>query len=608
MKAINLTPDQLRCSYGGCPSLHEIEGDRYLIVGANASFEEKRLSGAKEGAFESTIVIDKALLGKALAEAIADEIQRRERAEEELECLSMLLDANCVPRKNGEETYSLVGRVLEFGNRHGARSQSDILPLGKDLARIRGELQDKADGLDMCMHEVSSLCGALDKARADLVAEREACEQIAIAVDRAASEAYGSFDPANSNARSRKGGEMKAAREIAAAIRARQSGDRTQTELGESWLEPVILPLGKGGQQDLVQTDVQQVEKPSGHPNAVTVAAMEEARAGGLMQFDSIRSLIAHLDSEASSQQTQALSGHLDFEARAREIAGQLSYPLDDNWRDKPFLRLLVDEAATRNHALIAAALREVSELGAPSHLGMKARLALLNAAEAEYERNLGPLTPAEVKSHIAELMSRKTEHVNEIERLAKALIRARQELDAAGNQIRADGKPHHADDIVITIEVIDEVLSQVGIASAPRQSEEPHRGNARAEEAALADALNCRDAYGVVVSRLIEWFGDPANGLFDKEDYQAIMMDAGLMDREDYHVLLRRARRLFDLPLRQIEEPQSGDTAAHLASGSPDTAKMPPYEYQKEDNRSFAVSYAEPKILPKPIIPETGH
>jgi hypothetical protein len=453
MKAINLTPDQLRCSYGGCPSLHEIEGDRYLIVGANASFEEKRLSGAKEGAFESTIVIDKALLGKALAEAIADEIQRRERAEEELECLSMLLDANCVPRKNGEETYSLVGRVLEFGNRHGARSQSDILPLGKDLARIRGELQDKADGLDMCMHEVSSLCGALDKARADLVAEREACEQIAIAVDRAASEAYGSFDPANSNARSRKGGEMKAAREIAAAIRARQSGDRTQTELGESWLEPVILPLGKGGQQDLVQTDVQQVEKPSGHPNAVTVAAMEEARAGGLMQFDSIRSLIAHLDSEASSQQTQALSGHLDFEAKAREIVKEVFSVAGDKDHIGLDGSICLDYAIGALHAAIATALREASELGAS---GMKARLTF----------------------HIEELaddrsrcLDRETEHINEIERLRTELLEARDNIGAWGSYASNYFQEKH--DLMGDIARIDAVL-----ASAPRPIEEPQGGD----------------------------------------------------------------------------------------------------------------------------------
>ena len=73
--------------------------------------------------------------------------------------------------------------------------------------------------------------------------------------------------------------------------------------------------------------------------------------------------------------------------------------------------------------------------------------------------------------------------------------------------------------------------------------------------ELELAKALNRRDAYGGIVSQLINWFSDDESGPFEREDFQAAMMDAGLMD-EDYQ-LRPFARELFnadEFP-SQIEE-----------------------------------------------------
>jgi hypothetical protein len=89
-----------------------------------------------------------------------------------------------------------------------------------------------------------------------------------------------------------------------------------------------------------------------------------------------------------------------------------------------------------------------------------------------------------------------------------------------------------------------------------------------------LCSALNTRDAYGIVVSHLIEWFADGENGDLEIEDYRAIMMGADLMD-DDYQ-LRPMARELFnaDVP-SQIEERASATRTAPGDGSQHDTNKL---------------------------------
>lgn len=61
----NLTPEELRCSYGGCPSIHELEDGRLLIIGLDGHEEtiKRRIPGADN---ERAIIIDRALLANVL--------------------------------------------------------------------------------------------------------------------------------------------------------------------------------------------------------------------------------------------------------------------------------------------------------------------------------------------------------------------------------------------------------------------------------------------------------------------------------------------------------------------------------------------------------------
>lgn len=65
------------------------------------------------------------------------------------------------------------------------------------------------------------------------------------------------------------------------------------------------------------------------------------------------------------------------------------------------------------------------------------------------------------------------------------------------------------------------------------RKTVTPHASSIAEAEIAIIEALNQRDAYAVVVARLIDWFRDKSNGSFELCDYQAIMRDADLMDEE---------------------------------------------------------------------------
>jgi hypothetical protein len=110
-KPRNLTPDHLRCAIGTCPSVHDIEGDRLLIVGKKGwpvICNEKLEIPVSDD--EQAIIIDKALLGKVLAEAIADE----------REACAKIVDAAAWSANH----EGIAARIR-------SRSQSDILPLGK---------------------------------------------------------------------------------------------------------------------------------------------------------------------------------------------------------------------------------------------------------------------------------------------------------------------------------------------------------------------------------------------------------------------------------------------------------------------------------------------
>jgi hypothetical protein len=298
MKPINKTPDHLRCggSQSSCPSLHEIEGDRLLIVGKVAEWEASE-AGAAWGANEAPIVFDKALLGKVLAEAIAESENMAikeimawrtafpnhsifgETPSEQVEAPSGHLGSEKTPGQIAYEGFSRFKGLAVFW------------PLGKGYAETEMAAWEAA--ADALIEECTAVAAQYRRA------SQNAAEQALLSGDSEEHQAHA--------------GDSSIARYIEEAIRSLKASPQRSSEERSDTTPPLA----------------------SGSPDT------------------------------KSSQQVQALSGHLDFEVRAREIAGQLSYPLDDNWRDKPFLCLLVDEAATRNHALIAAALREASERGA---------------------------------------------------------------------------------------------------------------------------------------------------------------------------------------------------------------------------------------------------
>jgi hypothetical protein len=56
----NLTPEHLRCAYGTCPAVYELEDGRLLIVGKWANSEMR--GDVPVGEDETAIVIDRAYL------------------------------------------------------------------------------------------------------------------------------------------------------------------------------------------------------------------------------------------------------------------------------------------------------------------------------------------------------------------------------------------------------------------------------------------------------------------------------------------------------------------------------------------------------------------
>jgi hypothetical protein len=67
----NLTPQHLRCEWGGCPSVHELEDGRLLIVGEMQFDWWAREKGGNPGQNEMGVIIDRALLS-----TIRDEVRQ----------------------------------------------------------------------------------------------------------------------------------------------------------------------------------------------------------------------------------------------------------------------------------------------------------------------------------------------------------------------------------------------------------------------------------------------------------------------------------------------------------------------------------------------------
>jgi hypothetical protein len=81
MKLINRTPEHLRCAYGTCPGVWELEDGRLLIVGKRATLDEhtKDMLGPYVGKIslqwdEQAIIIDRALLGDLVQSSSQQEI------------------------------------------------------------------------------------------------------------------------------------------------------------------------------------------------------------------------------------------------------------------------------------------------------------------------------------------------------------------------------------------------------------------------------------------------------------------------------------------------------------------------------------------------------
>jgi hypothetical protein len=56
-----------------------------------------------------------------LSRGLSRETQLREQYQEDVDCVTMILDANMIDKEGPLGKFSLVGRVLAFGNRHGAQ-------------------------------------------------------------------------------------------------------------------------------------------------------------------------------------------------------------------------------------------------------------------------------------------------------------------------------------------------------------------------------------------------------------------------------------------------------------------------------------------------------
>lgn len=62
----NLTPEHMRCGPFNCPSVHELDDGRLLIVGQTAGLVADDEQVAKPGPDETAIIIDRALLANII--------------------------------------------------------------------------------------------------------------------------------------------------------------------------------------------------------------------------------------------------------------------------------------------------------------------------------------------------------------------------------------------------------------------------------------------------------------------------------------------------------------------------------------------------------------
>jgi len=120
----NWTPQALRCGFGSCPSVHEIDGDKLLIVGparmklvngdslgaiSAVDLPWERLSDSMSGG-EAVVAINRSLL----ADLIRDEVEKAVQAERERwsACVKDLHDT--------EVDYSVINH-LSAHNNHGLK-------------------------------------------------------------------------------------------------------------------------------------------------------------------------------------------------------------------------------------------------------------------------------------------------------------------------------------------------------------------------------------------------------------------------------------------------------------------------------------------------------
>jgi hypothetical protein len=92
----DVTPKHMRCTYmAGCPSIHELEDGRLLIVGKMAAYPGHSYQGVPIGPGEDAMIIDKALLS-----TIRDEVRE--------ECAVRLDDLAAKSEAMGRECGDLI--------------------------------------------------------------------------------------------------------------------------------------------------------------------------------------------------------------------------------------------------------------------------------------------------------------------------------------------------------------------------------------------------------------------------------------------------------------------------------------------------------------------
>lgn len=75
----NWTPQALRCGFGSCPTVRELADGRLLIVGRAAHWDVAATEIAPMADDETAVIIDRALLGDIIREAVQAERDRFKR-------------------------------------------------------------------------------------------------------------------------------------------------------------------------------------------------------------------------------------------------------------------------------------------------------------------------------------------------------------------------------------------------------------------------------------------------------------------------------------------------------------------------------------------------